>query len=372
MTHDARGRSGLRLAEKERFYRSDHRRVVGQATRPTARTPTQCASTSGSALSALSTPVTVFARDFSSPSSWRADLNWRYRANGHWYLAVGATAAVNTDEAEPYDLNFDGRTKFTLADEAQRPVYSPITGVDAATGMVSGVGSRSFASFGRVTELRSDLHSVEQQVVLASEWRIGQTMESADLPDASRVNGVLRLSYTNAGGRTRRSGFADLTAGDPRSVDEFPLSLPRHTIQAILTGRIERWVSFSLSARLSSGMRYTPAVATDINGDGFANDRAFVFAPGSFGDSANAATMRDLVAGMACLEHQQKTIAAPNSCVGGWSTGLGAMSLEIDPARVGLAGRGTLTFHFNNMLGGLDQLLHGSGRMRGWGQLLVP
>ncbi|MEP7000777.1 MAG: carboxypeptidase-like regulatory domain-containing protein, partial [bacterium] len=337
-----------------------------------SRSPMQCASVNGSPLSTLSTPVTLFAKDFSSPSSWRADVNWRYRASGHWYVSVGATGALNNNEAQPYDLNFGDRTKFTLIDEAQRPVFSPFTGVDAATGLVSSAGSRSVASFGRVTELRSDLHSVEEQVVLASEWRIGQTSLSAELPDAPRVNGVLRLSYTNAAGRTRRSGFADLTAGDPRKVDEFPLSLPRHTIQAIFTGEIARWGSFSFSARMSSGMRYTPAVSTDINGDGFANDRAFVFAPGSFTDSANARTMRDLVAGQACLQHQQKTIAAPNSCVGDWSIGLGAMSIEIDPARVGLAGRGTLAFHFNNVLSGIDHVLHGSHGVHGWGNSSFP
>ncbi len=337
-----------------------------------SRTPTQCASLNGSSLSTLSRPVTLFAKDFSSPVSWRSDLNWRYRVNGHWHLTVGATAAWNRNEVQPYDVNFDDGTTFRLTDEAQRPVFSPIAGVDVATGLLSISGSRAVSSFGRVTELRSDLHSVEQQLVLASEWRIRHTMLSAELPDAARVNGVLRLSYTNATGRTRRSGFADLTAGDPRTVDEFPLSLPRHTIQAILTGGIARWASFSLSARLSSGMRYTPVVATDINGDGFANDRAFIFAPESFTDLANATTMSELVAGHTCLKQQQKRIAAANSCVGGWSIGLGTMSLEIDPARVGLAGRGTLAFHFNNIFGGLDQLLHGSERVHGWGSYAFP
>ena len=63
-----------------------------------------------------------------------------------------------------------------------------------------------------------------------------------------------------------------------------------------------------------------------MNGDGRANDRAFVFDPATASDPALAAAMGSLLAngsGYArdCLRRQVGRIADRNSCVGPWTAG---------------------------------------------------
>jgi len=73
--------------------------------------------------------------------------------------------------------------------------------------------------------------------------------------------------------------------------------------------------------RLSSGAPFTPMVASDVNGDGARNDRAFVFDPA--GAAPEAAAMSRLLAAAdprvaACLESQVGQVAQRNSCRGPW------------------------------------------------------
>jgi hypothetical protein len=327
---------------------------------------TSCAQDGDARLGQLTSPVTLFHEHFAPTSSWRADGNWRVRSSAHWYLSMGGTLALNLGGIEAYDLNFDGRTKLSLRAEANRPVFVSGSDVVAQSGLVSSRGSRVHSDFGRVTELRSQLRTREQQLVFGAEWRTGEGEQASDLPDAADNSTLLRLNYTLAGGWAQSSGFSDATAGDPRQVEVGPLTLPRHTIQAIMYARLARWGSFSLSARVSSGQRFTPLVAGDFNGDGLLNDRAFVFQPGAGTHSADISTM---TANHRCLAAQAGRVARVNSCKGDWSVTLGAASFSIEPTRIGLGKRGTFTVTANNLIEGLDHVIHGGGRIRGWGSM---
>ncbi len=124
-----------------------------------------------------------------------------------------------------------------------------------------------------------------------------------------------------------------------------------------------------------SGTPFTPVVAGDINGDGLSNDRAFVFASGA-GDSAVNAGMRTLLGGASsrvrnCLTSQAGRIAARNSCDGPWTASMVA-SVAFNPAKLGHGNRTAVSLSFTNPLVGLDQLLHGSAHLQGWGQPAVP
>ncbi len=121
---------------------------------------------------------------------------------------------------------------------------------------------------------------------------------------------------------------------------------------------------------VQSGLRYTPFVAGDINGDGASNDRAFIFDPSRVADTAVSRGLRDLLnSGSAsardCLSRQINTIAGRNSCVGPWSATFNA-ALVI-PQLPKTNGRMQATLNLANPLGGLDQLLHGSDKLHGWG-----
>jgi hypothetical protein len=117
-------------------------------------------------------------------------------------------------------------------------------------------------------------------------------------------------------------------------------------------------------------------VAQDINGDGYANDRAFIYDPTTAKDPAVASGIEALLehgsaAARDCLRRQLGTLAGRNSCEGPW-TSTANLSLVFNPVRVRMPQRATLSFNISNPLGAADLLLHGSNRLHGWGQQAFP
>jgi hypothetical protein len=112
-------------------------------------------------------------------------------------------------------------------------------------------------------------------------------------------------------------------------------------------------------------------VAGDVNGDGWFGDRAFIFDPSAAGmDTALARGLRDVLTSGSqsarnCLQSQLKTLAGRNSCVGPWSATMNASIIASNIPRTD--NRLIVTLNLSNPLGGLDQLLHGSDHLRGWG-----
>ena len=139
--------------------------------------------------------------------------------------------------------------------------------------------------------------------------------------------------------------------------------------------------TLTLFTRLQSGTPFTPLVRSDINGDGRANDRALI--PGiTETDAATRAQMDALLASApgnvrTCLTSQTGRVAARMSCRGPWTQ---QMNLALQPNLGRIRGRtARVNVVFENPLAGLDQLLHGAARLRGWGSdaqpdpvLLVP
>ena len=122
---------------------------------------------------------------------------------------------------------------------------------------------------------------------------------------------------------------------------------------------------FFLSGRAQSGLPFTPLVSGDVNGDGLANDRAFI---------TDSPALRSLIASSSsnvaqCLTSQIGHASGRNSCEGPWTAQMNAgLHLGADYLR---NHRLDVVLNFANPLGGLDQLLHGSN-LRGWGGPAVP
>ena len=180
------------------------------------------------------------------------------------------------------------------------------------------------------------------------------------------------LSWTDA----QERGFNGSTVGDPRLREWGRASESRHQINLNGFYNITNRVNVTLSSRLSSGGRYSPRVGGDANGDGLANDRAFIFDPA---DPAVAAADPELTAAMAtllanapdrvqsCLREQLGELAGRNSCTGPWTASMG-MQLAIVPGSFGLPKRTSISFSLSNPLPLVDELLHGREGLRGWGQ----
>jgi hypothetical protein len=69
----------------------------------------------------------------------------------------------------------------------------------------------------------------------------------------------------------------------------------------------------------------------------------------------------------ACLQSQVGQLASRNSCQGPW-THTASLSFSLNPLKVRMPQRATLSFSVVNPLGAADLMLHGENHLRGWGQ----
>lgn len=331
-----------------------------------ARTPSACVG-GVPAFGDTARTVTAFARGYTAPTSWRASLGWTGRAK-IVTLAIDGTYSLNLHQPGTVDLNFRGTPQFALADEGGRPVFVAPAAIVGATGQVSPVHGRVEPGFGRVASRVSDLRAHARQLTISATPEL-------PLPLLRRI-GLFTVGYTYADVQAQTRGFDHAAAGDPRHAEWARQSfVPRH--QLLLQGG-RWWTHFGLTAfvRATSGMPFTPLVGGDVNGDGLANDRAFVFDPATAPDPLVAERVRALLASGApaareCLRRQLGQTAGRNSCTGPWGV-TSTASVVVFPAIPGSRERARVALSVANPLGGVDQLLHGSDGLRGWGTMPYP
>jgi hypothetical protein len=324
--------------------------------------PTQCADGSLGSVFASNVPnVNLFAKDYASPRSVRSNLNWSGPILGNRLAANwDVTYSVNLNQASNYDLNFQPTQRFALADEFGRPVYVQPGSIVPATGAIASRDARVSQAYNRVQELRSDLRSETKQ------FRIGISPQTF----SQRYN--WSINYTIAGVREQYRGFQS-TIGNPRDIAwSRSGGESRHQITYNLFYNFFDAVRVNWFGQIRSGTPFTPGIAGDVNGDGYSNDRAFIFDPAATADPALASAMKNLIdnsTGSAkdCLLKQLGTLAERNSCTGPWTTSAN-LNISFNPLKVRLPQRATLSFSVSNPLGAADLLLHGQGNLHGWGQ----
>ncbi len=336
--------------------------------------PTTCADGSGP-LAERAPSVQLINRGYDVPRSWRASLDWNGNV-GSWTFRVGALGSYDLSQPGTLDANFAGTPQFALAGEGDRPVFVAPTAIDPASGAVSAAGSRRSSDYGRVALRTSKLRGYGGQLTF---------QVAPDMFKFRRVPGqpYVSLAYTLQSARREFLGFDGGTFGDPR-VREWgaAASDARHAI--ILQGGVRPKYAgvFTLFARAQSGLPFTPIVQGDINGDGVGGDRAFIPSLAAGGDATTAAQLRALVAdgsdaARRCVESFAGRAATRNGCRGPWTASLNAQWRPPIPRRWG--NRLQATVYMQNVLGGVDQLLHGADGLHGWGApatvdpvLLVP
>ena len=327
--------------------------------------PVRCAdggTTSGFA--SASPNVTLFDPGFSAPRSVRSNIQWNGLALADRLAAsVDLTYSLNLDQASLADLNFRSTRQFVLADDG-RPIFASTAGIDPVSGSIASGEARLAPAFSRVSELRSDMRSETKQLTL----QLRPTTYSSAY--------AWSFAYVYATARERYRGFTS-TANDPRDVawSRSPLD-SRHQFVYTLSYNVADVVRVNWYGTFRSGTPYTPIVASDINGDGVANDRAFVADPSRTADTTLAAAMRGLLAtgsgsARACLRDQLGRVAGRSSCEGPWTAGAN-LTLLVNPLKVRLPQRANLAFQISNPLAAADVLLHGEDKLHGWGQTAAP
>jgi hypothetical protein len=240
-----------------------------------------------------------------------------------------------------------------------------------ANGAVSPTTARERADFGRVVDVVSDLHSFTESGVF--------TLRPYVPEKARPYFGDVNLSYTLTHIRAQQRGFDGATFGDPSLIESARGDLDsRHQLVGQMVFRPlgdARAIMF-FYGRVASGLPFTPMIASDVNGDGLANDRAFVFDPAKTSDPVLSAGMRSLLGSAVpkvrqCLTAQLDHAAARNSCEGPWTAQLNA-SLRLSGQQFLHTPRMDVTINFANPLSGIDQLVHGANNLHGWGGPAVP
>jgi hypothetical protein len=326
--------------------------------------PDECADgTTGSVFSNSAPNVTLFSSDFAPQTTIRSNLSWSGAIlDSRFSLGVDGTYSLNRNQQRFVDLNFDPTMRFMLPDEA-RPVYVEPTSIVRSTGSIASADARVSQAFSRVTEMRSDLESrTAQASIRLSPITHGPTRFG------------WRVAYTYSNIREQVSGFSS-TAGSPLGIDWANSSQGPHQISYNLRYNFFDAVAVSWNGSFRSGRAFTPTIAGDVNGDGYSNDRAFIYGP-TGGDPLLAAQMSQLLdssspATRACLEKQMGTIAARNSCTGPWSSNA-SLNVTLDRAKFRMPRRGSISFSLSNPLGAADLLFNGSNDLKGWGSTPTP
>ena len=327
--------------------------------------PTTCADgTTGSVFANSAPNAFLFAKDFAAPRSVRSNLQWNGPVLGNRLMAtIEGTYSRNLNQAGIYDLNFKGEEQFALSNEGGRPVYVQKSSIVPATGAIASGDARVSPLYAHVTELRSDLQSESRQVSLRLSPMTFSTSYSWS------------LAYVYGNVRDKVRGFSS-TVSNPFELSWDRSSFDsRHQIVYTLGYNFFNTVNVNWYGQFRSGTPFTPMIAADVNGDGYVNDRAFVFDPAS-SDPAIAAGIQSLLdhgsgAARDCLRRQLGNLAARNSCEGPW-TSTANLSFTFNPMRVRMPQRATLSFNLSNPLGAADLLLHGSSKLHGWGQPASP
>jgi hypothetical protein len=327
--------------------------------------PTACADGStGSVFATASPNVTLFTPGFREPRALRAAADWSGPVlDNRFVLGLQGILSNGLHQPGGIDLNVMRVPRFAIASEGQRPVYVDPSTIVAGTGTIAAGAGKVSPAFQRVWAMRSDLsiHSrtatANVKPITASPWL------------------QWNLTYSWLDVREQYYGFSS-TTGDPFAVQwGAQPQAPKHTVDL-------RWTNLpmfdlfylTMFVRAQSGVRFTPMVASDVNGDGATNDRAFIFDPRS-GDAMGAAIGRLLASGSSaartCLEKQVGQLAARGSCQAPW-TFTNALQIKFNPRKIGLPKRATVALTVANPLGIVDLALHGSSELRGWGQFIPP
>ncbi|HEX7123033.1 MAG TPA: carboxypeptidase regulatory-like domain-containing protein, partial [Gemmatimonadaceae bacterium] len=317
--------------------------------------PTTCADgTTGTPFSIAQPAVRVFDPGFRPPVSWRANVGINgIRVPGQWIVSLQAGLGYNTHNRSTIDLNLNRTPHFFLADEANRPVYAPLSAVVPATGEISPAASRIVPEFATVSNMISDLRSYRGQF---------QVSLSPPQPLFNRHVAV-GLSYSLNVGRSEARGSSRVgTTGDPFAKQWVPSSDPLHTLRFTASGRY-KGINFGLSTTFYSGVPLTPLVSGDINGDGDANnDRAFIPDPATTPDTSLARQMTEFLAharpaARRCLTSQFGRMAGANSCRTEWQSRIDLSASITPPSGWDYSDRLRLTFRLSNANGALIRAL---------------
>jgi len=316
--------------------------------------------------------VTVFAPDFGAPRSWKFSVGFQNTFPGSGRLTLNAdyTLTRGVGLYGVRDLNLDEENWTTLPREVERTFFGDPERVVVESGSVPISGSRLEPEFAGVYEVFSGLRSRAHELQL----RLNGTLPYRRIDvSGSYTVGVAHDQSSFSTGNPQSGFVAPTTAGNPNRAEWGTGNNDRrHNLAVTLRYPVRPWAQLVLNGRLQSGLPFTPLVGGDVNGDGARNDRAYLFHPLSSSDPEVAQGMQRVLDGASgrirrCMARQLQQIAERNSCRNPWMQTLD-LRATLRPELPRAGRRLELSLDLSNVPAALDQLAHGAGRLKGWGQ----
>ncbi|HET7234424.1 MAG TPA: carboxypeptidase regulatory-like domain-containing protein [Longimicrobium sp.] len=336
--------------------------------------PTGCAGGSSPSGVAL---LSVFAPGLRAPLTRRVTLGGSTGVGGFLRVSLDGSLAWGLGQPVAWDGNLPRSPAFVLLAEDGRPVFAASGQIDTATGTAAAETSRADSRLGVVRTLGAGGRSrVTQGSVTLSFPYTPRRLASARLPRVE-VSYTFTRARDDAGALAALDGAAPYAGPDPLALARAPADQDQaHAFQLRVSYQPARWARLGILGRLGSGVPFTPWVDGDVNGDGQANDPAFIFDPAAVRDTVVRAGMERVLATApapvrACLERQLARVAARNSCRAGWTSALD-LRLDVEPLRPPGQRRVQLSLSTRNALGLADRLAHGADGLRGWGGTTAP
>ncbi|HZE07120.1 MAG TPA: carboxypeptidase-like regulatory domain-containing protein, partial [Gemmatimonadaceae bacterium] len=302
--------------------------------------------------------VVAWDPSYEPPRAWRGNLGWTGYLK-FLSLTIDGTVTRNLDQRSNLDANFLNAPQFFLTQEQNRPVYAAVSEIDTLTERIAPGAARRSSAFSSVIVRRSDARSTAKQLIVnvTPNWNFAWYFGS--------------VSYALTDVHVVDRGFDQSTFADPTILHAHRSLLPGRQQWHVYAGLNRQWFTMTFFARFYQGERFTPLVDRDINGDGFANDRAYVPTL-SAADNApvDMAQFRTLVASAPsyvrkCLLAQGGRVAAPGDCQAPWRVVTNAQ-LSF-PQLPGKFQRAKVQLDIENPAGLFDLILHGANRLHGWG-----
>jgi hypothetical protein len=330
--------------------------------------------------------VTAIADGFRAPRTWRANLGVTRRFWERYTASVDASYTLGVGQSGVRDVNLATGGGFALADEGGRPVFVPAAAIAPTTGAAPLFASRVDPRFAQVYEVASRYRSRNAQATAALNGFTGKgvifNLSWTVARNRDQAAGGGFGGFGSFGGGGGFGGPAQLftgtpTAGNPNALAWAPGQQDvRHNVIGTVTYPVHPSFEVTAVARATSGRPVHAARPGRRQRRRRPQRRRLRLRPGRGGRPRVAAGMRELLgavpnAARACLESQLGRVAGRNSCRGPWTPGLD-LQLNYKPDRFGLKRRLTVSTLLVNPLVGLDQALHGSNGLRGWGQFAQP
>lgn len=300
----------------------------------------------------------LLADDWKPASTWRGNVGIAVQTRQQLTLTADFILSRTGRISSIAPLNLAHDAAFVLPLEENRPVFQSLDTVAANAAFATGIPRLRDPSLGRVAELASNLRSRSRQLLVGAQY-------------FTLTGFLLNVQYAWTKSDEEVSMFAS-SAGGSRGVEWGPSALsPTHVVTVEAFSRIGSRLAGSLTGRLQSGIRYTPVVSGDINGDGLANDRPYIFTPAGASDSALPIGFASLLSSAPrgareCLQRAIGRIIGQNSCVGPWETHLDGQ------LRMSLGSRSGLQLEVLNITAAADRVIHGANDLHGWGGFGVP